>query len=330
MGIQTVLSDVQNVLAGANLDVRPPATGYDWEITDIGSSVWVGGAPNSRPQVDIGYYDGLIGPSYVLRSTDVRGWFRPQRLSINRNNYLRFNNPGIAAENVSYSAKITRYYGTGLSGCISDLQTLIAGATYSVQPPAGYDYKVKDIGSDQWVGGAPAGLPNVRVDLTDGIFTAIILQGTDVRQWEDELEIFVNNTNYINIVNTAAVQGVISFSADLHRYYGAGMSTVISDLQNCGAGASVDFQPANGVEWRITGFAAANWVGVPPLQFPDVTINLYDGTIASSLALQTDWKEQGHQMDIVVSDTDYIRITDTSGAGGDVGIIGELHQVFAS
>lgn len=327
MARQTVYSDVQLVGAGADLDIQPPA-GQVWEVTNIGSSVWVGVAPAGNPEVDVGLFDGVLGPSHILRSTDTRGWNRRQSIMINNANYLRLTNPGLAGANISHSARLIQEYGVGLSVCVTDIQAIAGAGVLTLQPPAGSDYKVHDIGSDIWVGGAPAGLPDVQVDLTDGVLPAMIMQSPDTRQWDAELEIFINNANYITVTNTGALAN-ISFSAELYRLYGAGQSVVISDLQAVGALGNVDFQPAAGMEWRITGFAGSLWVGVPPASYPDFTVNLFDGLIASQLASQVDIKDQGSLIEVMVDNTHYVRITDTSAVGANVGVIGELWQRYA-
>lgn len=327
MARQTVYSDVQLIAGAANLDIQPPA-GQVWEVTQVGSSVWVGAAPNERPQVDVGLFDGVLGPSHILRSTDVRGWNRRQRIMINNTHYLRLNNPGGAGANISHSCRLVQEYGVGLSVCMTDIQAIAGAANLTIQPPAGSDYKLHDFGSDVWVGAGVAGLPDIQVNLTDGLLPAIIMQSTDTRQWNAELEILINNATYITITNTGALAN-ISFSGELYRMYGAGQSVVISDLQAVGALGSVDFQPPVGIEWRITGFAGSLWAGVPPNAFPDFTVHLFDGAIASQLVDQVDWKEQGNLTEIMVDRTEYIRITDTSGVGGNVGIIGEMIQRYA-
>ena len=114
------------------------------------------------------------------------------------------------------------------------------------------------------------------------------------------------------------------------RYGGSGDSVVRNDLLNAGAAGSVDFQPPAGYEWRITGVAAALWVGVPPLLFPDITVHVFDGTLASQVQSQINWKNQGHAMEILVHNTDYLRITNANALAQDVGIVAEMVQRYAS
>lgn len=329
MAIPTVVTDVQLIGAGLNLDTQPPA-GEDWEITDVGSSVWVGAVPNTRPQVDVGIYDGLLGPSHVLRSTDVRGWYRKQRLLASRTNYLRLNNPAGAGADISFSGKLIRRYGTGTSVVLTDVQNIGAGLALVIQPVAGQDWRITDFGSDAWVGAAPAGLPDLTVELTDAApLVAAILQGTDTRQWDAELDIPVNNVNYVTATNTALGAANVSFSAELIRDYGTGASIVRSDLRNCAGGLSVDFIPPAGEEWKVTAIAAATWVGVPPLQFPDVTVHIFGAALASQIQVQTCWNKQGNAFEIMIDNANYLRITDTSGVAQDVGIAAELVLQYA-
>lgn len=329
MGYQTINSNVALVGAGANQDIRPPAT-QDWEVTAIGSSAWVGVQPFQVPQVTVSLFDGT-NIAELLRSTDVRGWFRPLRIHVNNGNYLRLNNPGGAGANISWSARLTRFFGSAVSNVISDLQVLGAAATFDVRPPVGTDWLLTDFGSAQWLGAAPAGVPNIDLDLTDGTLQAQILDPASGRLWESELELFSSRANYLQIENTAAVQAVVCFTGVVYRRYGgSGDSVVINDLLNAGGAASVDFQPPVGYEWRLTAVAGATWVGVPPLLFPDMTVHLWDGTLASQIQSQVNWMNQGHAMEILVGNTDYLRITNTNAAAQNVGVVGERIQRFAS
>lgn len=314
-----VNTDIQVVGALANYDVQPPL-GQDWEVTDIGSSAWVGVPPNTIPQVDVGLYDGALGPAHFIRSTDVRGWYRPQHFWIDNNNYLRLTNPGGAGANISFSTKLIRNYGAGLSIVKSDLQTLAAGIAHDVQPPAGEDWAIHDIGSTDWLGAAPAGLPNVTVALTDGVLVATVLSPVNTRLWEAEMALYATNTNYVRITNNAGGAATVAFSAELLRSFGAGTTIVRTDLLNCGIGASVDFIPPAGEEWKVSAIAAGTWIGVAPLAFPEITAHIFDGANASEVLDSTSWKSNGHKQDFEIDHTDYMRITNLDVAAQDVGI----------
>jgi len=327
MGYPTVMNNVLLVGAGANTDIQPPVT-QDWEVTGIGSSVWVGVVPLQVPQVDVSLFDGTL-QAQIIRSTDVRGWMRPLRLKINNANYLRLNNPGLAGANISWSARLTLYFGVGASNVISDLQTLGAAATFDVRPGVGYDWKITDFGSNAWVGAPPVAVPNIDVNLTDGTLVAQILDPVSGRLWEPELELFSGRAVYLRITNTALVAAVVALIGEVYRFYGAGASVVESLLGNAGIAGSVDFRPAVGEEWRVTAVAGATWVGVPPLFFPDLTVHIFDGTIASQICGQTNWLMQGHTPDIVIDRDEYLRVTNTNAAAQNVGVSAELIQRYA-
>lgn len=329
-----VITDVQAVLGGANLDIQP-AAGQVYEVTAVGSSVaFVGVPPAALPDVSVGLYNGAIGPAHFIRSTDLRGQYRPQKWILDNGNYLRITNDAVGAANISVSGRIYQDFGlsTANNVCMSDVQALGAGVTYTLQPAAGDDYIVHDIGSDTWVGAAPAGLPNVRADLTDGVLTAILLQGTDARKWEPNLQILISNGNYLNLVNTAGAGAVIGFSAELFSRSGAaGTTKTRTDLLAVGAGAAVDFTPATGEEWEVTETGASVWVGVPPLAFPDISVQVWDTAAAIGGIVQNNanWLNNGHKTSIHIDNGHPLRITDTGGAGLTAGICALLTQSFA-
>lgn len=323
-----VVTDVQIVLAGANWDLQPPI-GEDYKITAMGSSVWVGVPPNQVPELDIGLFDGALGPSHILRSTDIRGWFRRQNIVISNANYLRINNPGAGNANVSMSVERLREFGPGGADIVrSDIQQLAGAATWSAQPPVGENWAFYDFGSTAWVGAAPAGLPNLQVDLTDGVDLCTLLQGTERRLWDAELTLYANNANYLDITNSAGVQADICFIAELIRDFGAGPGIVTSDVQQCVGAASVDFQPPAGHEWLVTAFGAATWIGVSPNMYPDCTVHIFDGVNASMIASQTNALLQTHDVRIAITNGNYLRMTDTSGVAQDLGISAKVTQEY--
>lgn len=330
MAVARVISDVQTVAGLATLDIIP-AAGFVFEITEIGSSAWVGVPPNTIPQVDVGLFDGLLGPANFLTAANVRGRYRPQHFLINNGNYLRITNANAGAQQISYSGIIRQVYGTGAGStiCYSDIQQIAPAGTFDIRPAAGFDMVLKDIGSSQWIGAPPAALPDVTVALNDGVNTANILEGANTRMWESELEIFINNANYVTIANTNVAQADIGYSLEMVHAYGTAASNVMSSVVNCLGGATVDFRPAVGEEWRVTGFGAATFTGVAPLAFPDVTVSMFDGVLLSTLSQVGDWKNNGHMMNIHINNGNYLRFTDTSGVAQDVCVIAERDQVYA-
>lgn len=327
MGYPTVMTDVQVIGIGANLDIRPPLN-QSWVITMVGSSLWAGVPPNAVPQVDVSLFD-TVNVAAIMTGANVRGWYRPLRLIIDRTNYLRLGNVGGAQANISFSAELLRF-SSGQTNCMSDLQAAIGvGATYSVQPLATMDWKITDFGSDQWVGAAPAAVPNLTIEINDGTLAAMILSPTEVRQWEDQLELFVNNAVYVDITNSAAVVAVICFTAELYRQVGAAQATVVrASVQAAGVGANVDFQPPAGEEHRITMIGSSRWIGVSPWMFPDLTAHIFDATNASQIQNSTDFSMNGHKFQLALSRTNYLRCTNL-GAGMNIAVNGELLQRYA-
>ena len=317
----TIRSDVQVVGAGLNYDIRP-AVGEVWELTRFGSSVFVGVPPNLRPDMNVGIFDGITGPSHTMRGADVRGWYRDGRLIIDNTHYARITNAAGAGANLSFSAKLIREVGAGPSPIRSDVQAVLAAGTVDIRPAAGSGetWKITDIGSDQWIGAAGVALPDVDIDLNDGTLTARILRSPDNRGWQAPLEFYVDRNDYITITNTAGVTAAISWSAELVHQSGTGVTLVRSDIQTALALASVDFRPVLGEEWKITGIAGAAWVGVAPAGVPDLTAHLFDLANASQIMDSGGGALQNSLLQLLINNANYLRLTDTSNAPHNVGI----------
>ncbi len=323
-----IMTDIQVVGAGASYDVQPPA-GQEYKVSGIGSSAWVGVPPNAVPQVNVGIFDATLGPAFVLRAVDTRGWNKKQEFLISNANYLRLTNPGGGGANISFVAEQLRSFGTGPSVIVTDLQTVAAAATWDIQPAAGYEYLITEVGSSLWIGAAPAGLPDLTVSLFDGALAAIIQRGADVRGWNRNLKLYLNNTNYLRLTNTNAAQAVLAVVGKQARYYGAGATAVMTDIQTLGAGANWDVRPAAGEEWLVTDIGASIFLGVSPAALPQLTVSLFDGTNASILLQSTDLKGWMDEMEIKISNANYLRINDVGGAGIVAAISAVLTRQFS-
>ncbi len=327
MGYNTVMSDVQLVGAGANYDLQPPLN-QDWRLIHVGSDIRVGVAPNTIPDVDVSLFDG-VNQGNFLTGANTRGWYRRQNICISNANYVRALNNGAQA-NVSFSCELIQYFGTGLSVVMSDVQNVGAAAVLDVQPPINQDWYVYDFGSDQWLGAAPNAVPEMEVEIFDGVNVARFLDSTEIRQWNSEMKLPINNANYLRLTNADGVNAAdLCWSAELARISGTGMTIVRTDVLVAGAGANVDFQPPAGEEWAIRMIGASVWAGISPNQYPDITASFWDGVNASTLEIATDLAFQQHSMDIRVDNVNYLRCLDTGGAGLNVGIAAELTQMYA-
>lgn len=90
-----------------------------------------------------------------------------------------------------------------------------------------------------------------------------------------------------------------------------------------GAGGNVDIQPAAGTEWLVEDFvSSAAFVS----NVPDLQVSLYDGASAciSLLDPTTDPGKRNRQYKFYLTNAVYMRITNTGGAGTNVGYFGEI------
>lgn len=330
MARSIVKSNVQTILPAANLDIRPDV-GEDWNVRLFADDVKVGVVPGQVPQLDVSIIDSTgLGPSNLLRGAEIGNWFKNQSIPISYTNYLRVNNPGVGPAVVGYSAEVIRDYGQGAGSIVvTDVQQIAAGLALLVRPPVGQDWVISAFGSDQWIGKSPAGFPNLRVDLTDGTNTAVLMHPTEDRYWTSPVELYVNHDNYINIVNASGVQAEVSFTAEIHRDYGAaGNSIVRSQLVQCAILGTQTFRPPDGEEWQVTGFGAEHWFGISPLMNPDIGFAMWDGTNESPIADRVNAYSQLHDTDLKISYSDYLRVTDTSSLVNDVGISAVLIRKY--
>ena len=323
-----IMTNIQNVAGGANLDIQP-AAGFEWEVLAIGSSVWVGLAPNATPDVDVGIFNGLIGPAWLLQSGDVRGWGKTNHWHVNNAIYLRLNNAGVGAANISFTAKVARAFGTAATMTRTQLATVLTTANLDIQPAAGFEYLITDVGSSLWIGGAPNNLPDVTVSIWDAANAAIIMRGADARGWNKKLNILINNANYLRLTNTNAATAVIGVTGVVARAFGNNASVVITDVQAIGAGLNWDVRPPAGQEWLITELGCSRFLGVSPAAVPELTVSVWDGAIGSILLQSTDTKGWNDEMEIYIDNGDYLRINDVSGVGCNACIVGSLARQFA-
>lgn len=328
MGYPTNKNGIQAIGAGLTVDIRPPVTQV-WRITGVGSDQWGGVLPNARPNIDLSLFDGTIQAEF-LRSTDERGWHRKQNLVIDNTIYGRITNNALVAANVSYSAELVNYYGAGASVLRSSITTLGAGLTVDIRPAGDTeDIVIHDVGSSRWLGAAPVAVPEVEVEQNDGTIVARYMDSQNARQWEPTLKLITNRANYITLTNAGVAAANVAVSAELLKDYRAGASINRSAVQAVGAGLNVDFQPPAGEEWDVHLVGSSVWVGIAPAQFPDITVSLFDGTIASTIQTATSWLNNDNALEIKVDNTRYLRVNDASGAGQNVGINAELTQRYA-
>lgn len=327
-----VLTDIVTIDALDNYDLIPPA-GQDLEVTDIGATIIAGAALAGVPQLLVGVFDGvqLGGAANFRRSSaaapSIRGWDKPPKWFINPTNYLRINNPDVAATpvDVAISYKIAADYGPGgQSKVISDVLDLIAGQVWEIRPPAGQDWNIRDIGTTRW-SAAAAGLPNVIVELTDGVSFATIAIGTEAFGWHS-FDIHINHDVWLRLTNPVAAPATVGFSGIISKDYGPnGVSEVASLVATVVAAPAnvLVVRPPIGQEWKVTRVGGSVLTAGAPLGLPDVVVALTDDAViplVSPLLQGTEDKGWFDDLEIYLNHGHWMTVTDTPAGGADLGV----------
>ena len=95
-----IVSDIQSIATGANLDYQP-AAGVEALILGIGSSAYEGAAPNGTPKASGYLFDGAIY-AVVLFHGEANTWMRGRPFLIDNITYLRVTNHSAGTESLSY------------------------------------------------------------------------------------------------------------------------------------------------------------------------------------------------------------------------------------
>lgn len=182
-----------------------------------------------------------------------------------------------------------------------------AGAFYDIIPAEGAEYLIRDIGSDVAFVGA---VPDVEVSLRDGVLADAIIwidpTTTPNRRLHHQLKLYVTHDNYCRLTNTGAQANISCFGEQVR----AGLTR--ADLVTIGVGATVEIQPPAGEVWDVMEIGASVWTAA----FPDVNVLVTDGTLVASVILDSTmargWEKQLH---LIIDNTTYLAVTDTSGGG---------------
>ena len=95
----------------------------------------------------------------------------------------------------------------------------------------------------------------------------------------------------------------------------SGMGSNIADS------GTVDYQPAAGVEAMIFGVGCAT-AGAAPNACPQATVALYDGSDQADHLVEAGGAMWANPLRLMVNNTNYLRIQNTSGGASDVGYWG--------
>ena len=155
----------------------------------------------------------------MMRGADARGWDKNMNIYINTTNYLRLTNTNAAGANLAIVGRVARAFGNGATVVITDVQAIGAGLNWDVQPPAGQEWKITENGCSRFLGVSPAALPELTVSLFDGTNASIVIQSTDDKGWLDNMEIYVDATNYLRLNDVSGVGCNACISGVLTRQF---------------------------------------------------------------------------------------------------------------
>lgn len=250
----------------------------------------------------------------------------------------------ISGENKTIKdSKIGRFKDWEIEGCISIkflnlrigdfimaksfslVQAVLGGGLVAIQPPVGQDWMVSDLGSSAIVGVAPAGVPNVvagifnTTDAVNGRLVNTSLAAPHVRGWVAPKQWYVNNTNYLQLINPEAGQLILSASIRLANPYGSGgSSSVISGTETLIATGVATIRPPLGEDWVITDIGSSRWVGAQPAGLPNVEVRLTDGINAALLQSGPDARGWNRPLELCINNANYLTLTNPVGAGATV------------
>jgi hypothetical protein len=133
--------------------------------------------------------------------------------------------------------------------------------------------------------------------------------------------LYINNAVYLRITNNNALTAVVSWSGQLLSEYGLGASRVASVVGTVGALGSLNLIPVGAeAQIEVSRIGASVFIGIAPAQLPDVDVFLNDGTLTSLMAQNSDDAFWAGPAGLLLEANNFLTVTDTGGAGGDLGI----------
>ena len=94
---------------------------------------------------------------------------------------------------------------------VSDIQSIAAGGNLDFQPLVGVEVMITEIGSGEQSGTSPDRTPFVTVQLYDGTLVSNILVAGEGSKWSKPLNLYINNSIRLRIVNDSASTRNISY-----------------------------------------------------------------------------------------------------------------------
>lgn len=195
------------------VDIQPPA-GETWRITEFGAELYDAGTDN--PEVTIGIINlaGTLVASIIVEERCDRGWNKALDWIIDNNIYLRVTNSAAADVDIAYSGVLFPFASVG------SIQDVVGSATLDIQPPAGQQWVITEIGAQTWTGvPGPADVPNITVSLYDGTNLSDILEPLASLAWNRKLHLHIDNATWIRITEESTAANEVGLLGYLQRSY---------------------------------------------------------------------------------------------------------------
>lgn len=94
---------------------------------------------------------------------------------------------------------------------VSNIANVAIGGTLTFQPAAGEEYIIMGVGSDQWVGGPPNGMPAIVLTIFSGVIFSLIAASNNNPKLMSNFKLAINNTNYLRINNVSGAIANLSY-----------------------------------------------------------------------------------------------------------------------
>lgn len=309
-------SNISAAVGGAAAIDIQPALGTAYKIVDFFADAVFSGLV---PDVQVAIRDGILTDAVVMidPGTAVQK-VRAKELYITNANYLRMTNTAVGAQNLGW---VGHQVPAGI--VMTDIFTVPNAGNVVVQPPEGEVWLVTEVGAETM---NATNWPDLEIYITDGVLVAsMYADGARNLVWPKLLNLYISNDVYLRleeIVNADNDIGLSMIRVAVEQF---------ADVQDIGADANMDVQPADGQEAVVTGWSAETWAGVAAAGSPDIFVGLYNGAVVSDIAedgTTSDSLINNRKFEIFIDNAVYMRITEGSSANNEIGYVGYTRRLY--
>ena len=204
------------------------------------------------------------------------------------------------------------------------------GDFYDLRPPRGEDWEVTELASSVSSGVTVAQVPELEAGLVTAASLALAappafvrLSGIDlaaaecnVRGWQGETSIFINNACWLRLVNVEAGPIFVAATVRLIRRYGPNdPSSVVSGVAVLGGAIATPIIPPAGQDQLLTDVGSSVWTGTgTPLDMPNVQIDLTEAGNLAWVADGLNSRGWDKPFEIYMNNTSYATLTPAGAA----------------